>query len=650
VDGGQRFGLPWRPWPRIVASEWRGNVIPHVARSALRPLLQLRTLVARRAPRPFWLLLACVLLLSGCALVPWAQAAGGLLVTLSALVLAACGGGGGGGGGGGQTIVWPSVVSLDQLTPATGFILQGTSSSDRLGFVVAAGRDVNGDGKGDLVVGAPGFYAGGEFSPGAAFVVFGAGNIGAKFFTDSTPIDINLMSAPDGFRVTGSYPGGEAGYSVALAKDVNGDNQADIVIGEPGYSGGRGRAWVLFGDGNLGEDRELYFTSDPPPTVRLQMDGSEGFAMRNEYLYSACIPFNAQNRIGQAVTALDIYGDGLSDVAVSGPYATSYSGSWIQPRVAILFGTSPSVGDFKDISNPGIAGNGFVLNGGTAPTGFFIDDQIASSRLGQSLAVGDVNGDKILDLIVGVHDGISYEGTVGGAVVIFGQSAGGELSWPTTFESYNNQIFQFIDNTPGHSYTGSDSKVAFLGDVNGDGVGDFAVTVPGKHQAFVIFGKDGLADRKFAFDPGGYDALDGTDGFRIDFESVYSACEGRYREKPVAMVGQDFNQDGKSDILIAIAGQGTDPISTSTLAYVIFGKSGIGSSGVLDLTSGVPAGAGVRISGTIPGGYNYAFSYVSAAVGDVNGDGLKDLIIGVADDPYVGNQGRVYVIFSPKPQ
>jgi hypothetical protein len=363
------------------------------------------------------------------------------------------------------------------------------------------------------------------------------------------------------------------------------------------------------------------------------MDGSEGFAMRNDqFYYSGCIAGNvpAHNRIGQAVAALDINGDGISDVAVGGPRTDSYlyGGRWMLPRAATLFGTSADGGDFKDISNPGIAG--FVLEGATTPYSFH---DAKYSYVGQSLASGDVTGDGIADLIVGVQDGLSYEGTVGGAVVIHGQM-GGEASWPDSINYNSCGFFRLLDTTG--SDTGRSSQVAFLGDVNGDGIGDFALTVPDRNAAFIVFGASGLSGDKFT---SSYGDLDGSDGFRIDFPNIDY-------QFPVAIAGADVNKDGVNDIVIGVTAG--DSGNSGTVGHVIFGKAGLGASGVIDLTTPLTTPNGFSIS--LPSEY-YVYGYCgSLAVGDVNGDGLKDLIIGIPDDPYVSRKGRVYVIFSPKPQ
>ena len=85
----------------------------------------------------------------------------------------------------GSTQGFPAVLPLARLWPggggdgSAGFVLTGIDSWDYAGFVSDAG-DVNGDGIGDLIVGATGADVGGHARVGEAYVVFGRSTTAAR--------------------------------------------------------------------------------------------------------------------------------------------------------------------------------------------------------------------------------------------------------------------------------------------------------------------------------------------------------------------------------------------------------------------------------------------------------------------------------------
>ena len=95
---------------------------------------------------------------------------------------------------------------------------------DFSGFSVSDAGDVNGDGFGDLIIGAPCADPNGSYS-GASYVVFGkAGGFAAN-------LNLSTLDGSNGFKLSGVAADDRSGRSVSAAGDVNGDGFDDLIIG-----------------------------------------------------------------------------------------------------------------------------------------------------------------------------------------------------------------------------------------------------------------------------------------------------------------------------------------------------------------------------------------------------------------------------------
>ena len=125
--------------------------------------------------------------------------------------------------------------------------IAGTQDGAHMGAAMAGGGDVDGDGFGDFVVGEPGWDAG--ITDQGRFSLY----YGAPFVPEPEP----------GFIIDSGQLGAELGASFAPLRDVDGDGFADVIVGAPGQAG---RVYAYLGGGGPGQRHELHlhdFTAVP---------------------------------------------------------------------------------------------------------------------------------------------------------------------------------------------------------------------------------------------------------------------------------------------------------------------------------------------------------------------------------------------------
>ena len=176
-------------------------------------------------------------------------------------------------------------------------------------------------------------------------------------------------------------------------------------------------------------------------------------------------------------------------------------------------------------------------------------------------------------------------------------------------------------------------RVSGAGDVNGDGLADLIVGAMAADP-----GGDGSAGESFiVFGKAGSETVDletlGAGGFRIDGIDAFD-----YSGRSVSGAG-DVNGDGLADLIVGAPNADPGGDISAGESYVVFGKA---SSEPVDLAA-LGAG-GFRIDGI--DSFDFSGFSVSGA-GDVNGDGLADLIVGAYGAARGGDSlvGESYVVF-----
>ena len=170
---------------------------------------------------------------------------------------------------------------------------------------------------------------------------------------------------------------------------------------------------------------------------------------------------------------------------------------------------------------------------------------------------------------------------------------------------------------------------AGAGDLNGDGIADMILAAPGAApndirragESYVLFGRRSMGSDG-AFD---LSKLDGTNGFVIE-----GSIEGAQAGRSPAVAG-DINDDGFDDLVIGA------PFEDAGAVYVIFGGPSVGAGGRIKLID-LDDTKGFVINGVSDRDWA---GFSVARAGDVNDDGIADIIIGA---PLAG-PGKSYVVF-----
>ena len=331
-------------------------------------------------------------------------------------------------------------------------VLDGQNEGDFFGNGIACG-DIDNDGYEDIVIAASNFS---EYR-GRAYLYWGS--------------DRNSMDAkPDKIFVGHEERDAELGACYPAVYDIDNDGYDDIILGachSSNKTGRAGRAYLYFGN------------------TKESMDTSYDLIFK---------PENPEYCFGYTISCSDVDNDGFGDIVVGG-YAS-------QGRAYLYYGASRSNMDAKAdvifkvksegndhfgtgivcvdqnrdghddvlIGAPGYnkkQGRAYLFHGNSkrnmdADPDMTFDGEVESSNYGFREVCGDIDGDKVNDLIIGAY---CYRQRVGRVYVYWGNELAG------------------ADTKPGRILTGENPNDEFgfglaCGDVNNNGFDDLVIGAP----------------------------------------------------------------------------------------------------------------------------------------------------------------------------